>query len=84
MCVAIAGIKEDAKAEGKAEGRAEGEDAIVTLMQKLFASGRGGELERVSKDSEYRKKLMKEFGLSWGVPAAVGIGAWPQNGVKKK
>ena len=64
MCVAIAGIKEDAKAEGKAEGRAEGEDAIVTLMQKLFAAGRGAELERASKDSEYRKKLMKEFGLS--------------------
>ena len=68
MCVAIAGIKEDAKAEGraegKAEGKAEGEDAIVTLMQKLFAAGRGAELERASKDSEYRKKLMKEFGLS--------------------
>ena len=72
MCVAIAGIKEDAKAEGRAEGRAEGkaegkaegEDAIVTLMQKLFATGRGAELERASKDSEYRKKLMKEFGLS--------------------
>ena len=72
MCVAIAGIKEDAKvegraegkAEGRAEGRAEGEDAIVTLMQKLFALGRGAELERASKDSEYRKKLMKEFGLS--------------------
>ena len=64
MCVAIAGIKEDAKAEGRAEGRAEGEDVIVTLMQKLFAAGRGGELERASKDSEYRKKLMKEFGLS--------------------
>ena len=64
MCVAIAGIKEDAKAEGRVEGRAEGEDAIVTLMQKLFATGRGAELERASKDSEYRKKLMKEFGLS--------------------
>ena len=76
MCVAIAGIKEDAKvegraegkaegrAEGKAEGKAEGEDAIVTLMQKLFALGRGAELERASKDSEYRKKLIKEFGLS--------------------
>ena len=64
MCVAIAGIKEDAKAEGRAEGKAEGEDAIVTLMQKLFALGRGAELERASKDSEYRKKLMKEFGLS--------------------
>ena len=76
MCVAIAGIKEDAKAEGRAEGKAEGkaegrtegkaegEDVIVTLMQKLFAAGRGAELERASKDSEYRKKLMKEFGLS--------------------
>ncbi len=64
MCIAIVGIKEDAKVEGRAEGRVEGEDVIVTLMQKLFAAGRGAELERASKDSEYRKKLMKEFGLS--------------------
>ena len=60
MCKAIEAYGEELRLEGKAEG----EDVIVTLMQKLFAAGRGGELERASKDSEYRKKLMKEFGLS--------------------
>ena len=60
MCKAIEAYGEELRLEGKAEG----EDVIVTLMQKLFAAGRGAELERASKDSEYRKKLMKEFGLS--------------------
>lgn len=63
ICVAIAGIKEDVRIEGIAEGRAEGENLILTLIQKLFATGRGAEVQRVSEDAEYRMKIMKEFGL---------------------
>lgn len=47
----------------KEEGKAEGENLILTLIQKLFAAGRGEEVQRVSEDAEYRMKIMKEFGL---------------------
>ena len=75
MCVAIAGIREDArmegiaegiakgKAEGISEGKAEGENLILTLIQKMLAEGRGAEIQRVSEDEEYRMKVMEEFGL---------------------
>ena len=55
--------KAEGRAEGKAEGKAEGENLILTLIQKLFAAGRGAEVQRVSEDTEYRMKIMKEFDL---------------------
>ena len=63
MCVAIAGIREDARMEGIAEGKAEGENLILTLIQKMFAEGRVAEIQRVSEDEEYRMKVMEEYGL---------------------
>ena len=63
MCVAIAGIREDARMEGIAEGIAKGENLILTLIQKMLAEGRGAEIQRVSEDEEYRMKVMEEFGL---------------------
>ena len=59
MCVAIAGIREDARMEGIAEG----ENLILTLIQKMFAEGRVEDIQRVSEDEEYRMKVMEEFGL---------------------
>ena len=40
-----------------------GGNLILTLIQKLFAAGRGEEVKRVSEDAEYRMKIMREFGL---------------------
>ena len=59
--------REDARREGheegREEGRQEGSQLILKLVQKLFAEGRGGEVQRVSEDEEYRKQLKKEYGL---------------------
>ena len=79
MCVAIAEMKEDSKAEGReegrtegrmeglvegrTEGRAEGENLVITLMQKLLSAGRYDDAKRVTEDPDYKKKLMKEFAL---------------------
>lgn len=59
MCVAIAKMKEDSKAEG----REEGENLVMTLMQKLLSAGRYDDAKRVTEDPDYKKKLMKEFAL---------------------
>ena len=40
-----------------------GGNLILTLIQKLFATGRGEKIKRVSEDAEYRMKIMREFGL---------------------
>ena len=53
-----------ARKEGIAEGRAEGENRMKQLVSKLFAVGRGDDLERATRDEAYLKELYKEFGLS--------------------
>ena len=75
MCVAIAEMKEDSKAEGlvegreegrvegRTEGRTEGENLVMALMQKLLSAGRYDDAKRVTEDPDYKKKLMKEFAL---------------------
>ncbi len=61
------GIKEGIK-EGRKEGIKEGEKkskkAFRALMEKLFAQGRGSELERAVREEAYLDKLLEEFGLS--------------------
>ena len=71
MCSVAQSLKEEGraegraegKAEGKAEGRVEGENLILTLVQKMYATGRGEEVQKVSEDAEYRMKIMREFDL---------------------
>lgn len=62
MCIAIAEMQEDSKAEGRVEGLVEGEDRAMALMQKLFAAGRDDDAKRATEDPNYRKQLMKELG----------------------
>ena len=55
--------KAEGFAEGKAEGKAEGERNLAELIQKLLAAGRTDDIERVTRDPEYRETLYKEFGI---------------------
>lgn len=50
-------------AEGKAEGKAEGEQQMAALCQRLVEGNRFEDLKRCAADAEYRKALMKEYGL---------------------
>ena len=59
MCVAIAGIKE----EGRAEGRAEGENRAFDLIKLLLDAGRYEDIKKVTENQDYKVKLMKEFNL---------------------
>ena len=58
--------RKEGREEGRAEGREEGENRLIQLMSKLYAVGRGEEVERVTHDEAYRKELYKEFGLTAG------------------
>ena len=55
--------KAEGFAEGKAEGKAEGERNLAELIQKLLATGRTDDIERVTRDPEYREPLYNEFGI---------------------
>lgn len=48
---------------GRAEGRTEGMDLLAALLQKLLAAGRNDDVQRVTRDPDYRDKLFKEFGI---------------------
>ena len=59
-------MKEDAREEGREEGRAEirAELNEFKLLNKyLLKAKRYSDLERVAKDIEYQKKLLKELGI---------------------
>ena len=49
------------EARGVAIGEKKGESKLADLIIKLFASGRGDEVERAAKDEKYRAGLFKEF-----------------------
>ena len=53
-----------------AEGKAEGERNLAELIQKLLATGRTDDTERVTRDPEYRESLYKEFGIGSMTTAA--------------
>ena len=55
---------EEGRAEGRKEGRAEGENVAMQLMQCLLEAGRTEDAKRITKDTEYRKKLFEEYGLN--------------------
>ena len=49
--------------EGRVEGREEGLESGILLAKYLFNDNRSKDLERASKDIEYQKKLLKEYGI---------------------
>ena len=60
-------LKEDAREEGFKEGLDEGRAEIIAELNQLticlLNTKRYSDLERVAKDIEYQKKLLKEFGI---------------------
>ena len=59
-------LKEDAREEGREEGRTEirAELNELKLLKKYrLKSKRYNDLERATEDIEYKKKLLKEFGI---------------------
>lgn len=51
------------KLESREEGRAEGQEILGKLILHLMEEKRYEDVERVSKDKEYRDALIKSFGL---------------------
>ena len=49
------------KAEGKIEGKVEGEKKMARLFNKLFDLNRIEDAMLASKDTKYRRQLMKEL-----------------------
>ena len=49
--------------KGEQVGIKKGEDMLSTLIQHLLAAGRMDDINRVTTDTQYRKKLYKEFQL---------------------
>ena len=63
VCRAIDELIEDGRKEGKEEGEKEGEERVSRLNLLLMAEKRYDDLERASKDREYRKQLFETFGI---------------------
>ena len=61
MCTAITELIEDGRIEGRAEGRAEGLLLANKLNAKLIKDKRFEDVERVSLDQEYQRKLLREM-----------------------
>ncbi len=57
MCEVIQAIK----TEGRAESRKEAMDKILSLFAKLYALGKGDEVQKATNDRDYLKKLMDEY-----------------------
>ena len=57
-------MREEGREEGLAEGREEGEDYFAALIKKLYAAGRGDEVQKAAEDKAYRAELFKEFQLN--------------------
>lgn len=53
----------DAIEEGLEQGLAQGIELINQLNQILLSEGKYDELQKASKDKEYQKKLLAEYGL---------------------
>ena len=55
--------REEGRAEGREEGRDEGMALMAVLIKKLSTLGRLGDVERITEDPSYCKRLLKEFQL---------------------
>ncbi len=67
MCKAIADMIQDGRTEGwndgKREGRSTGIDIGIILAQKLIQDNRQEDLRHAAEDSDFKKKLLKEYAL---------------------
>ena len=50
--------------KGLKKGMKKGREQMAQLFAKLFDLGRIEDAEKVSKDPEYREKLLKDYGLA--------------------
>ena len=55
--------REEGRAEGRAEGEKVGESRLADLITKLFAAGRGDEVEKAVSDEKFRAGLFTEFNI---------------------
>ena len=63
VCRAIDELIEDGKKEGEMKGQMKGEERVSKLNLLLMADKRYYDLERASKDKEYRRQLFDSFGI---------------------
>ena len=56
-------VREEGRSEGLEAGYSKGEEAMAKLIQILSQEKRYEDLERVSTDKKYRKKLLEEYRL---------------------
>lgn len=63
MCDLSAGVWEKGVAQGRVQGMAQERNNMFALLSKLYASGRGADVERAAKDKDYMNKLFNEFQL---------------------
>ncbi len=54
---------EEGRMEGRIEGRMEGENRVNELNSLLLQNKRYEDLERATKDYEFQKQLMREYGI---------------------
>ena len=57
-------IQEESYEDGVKAGYDKGENALAELYDWLFENDRVSDVQKANKDSEYRKKLYKEFLLA--------------------
>ncbi len=50
--------------KGLKKGMKKGREQMAQLIAKLFDLGKIEDLEKVSKDPEYREKLLKDYGIA--------------------
>ena len=63
VCRAIDELIEDGKKEGEMKCQMKGEERVSKLNLLLMADKRYDDLERASKDKEYRRQLFDTFGI---------------------
>ena len=63
VCRAIDELIDDGKREGEIKGQIKGEERFAKLNLLLMAEKRDDDLERASKDRDYRRQLFDTFGI---------------------
>ena len=61
MCEVIQTIKQEGRNEGFLTGEKTATDKLLGLFAKLYAMGRGSDVQKATNDREYLKKLMDEY-----------------------
>lgn len=63
MCTALDELKEEGRQEGKVQGSIMMNEAMNQLISHLITEGRIEDLSRASREPDYQKGLMKEYGI---------------------